>query len=316
MRSGELGRRVFRQTCLACRGEERVLDPCPACEGTGYAQLRCRDCFVWKPVGVFLRGGRLLARCSRCRGGEAPKRGPIVRTGTLLVRWCLRSKNRKTGPIPVSMTSPRTCPPGCPWLGRGCYGEQDFSGLHFRRLARGRGLSWDDFCKRVEELPEGQLWRHNEAGDLPGDGGEIDEWRLLQLVRASRHATGFTYTHKPLLGDDVVARANRRKLREARAWSGGGFVVNLSADGLSQADQLCDLEGRHPVVVVLPESCSSQHTPAGRRVVICPALGNEATSCLTCELCARPERDFLVGFPAHGNLRKRMSERLTQLRLF
>ena len=218
----------------------------------------------------------------------------------------------------MSMTSPRTCPPGCPWRRGGCYGEDYFAAVHWRRLDGGQGISWGDFCEKVAALPDGQPWRHNEAGDLPGDGDEIDETRLLELVAAARHTRGFTYTHKPVLGDGPEAVANRRKLREIRMfWSSRpGLVVNLSGDGLEHADQLCDLD-LLPVVVVLPQgSRRVQHTPAGRRVAICPALHGESTSCLTCMLCARADRDFLIGFPAHGSSRRRVSERLVQLRLF
>jgi hypothetical protein len=216
----------------------------------------------------------------------------------------------------VSMTSPRTCPPGCPWRRGGCYGEDYFAAVHWRRLDGGRGMSWTDFCARVAALPAGQPWRHNEAGDLPGDGDEICEVQLLELVFASRHTRGFTYTHKPVLGDGAVESLNRAILEGAREWASGSFVVNLSGDGLQHADQLCDLQ-IGPVVVTLPEhSPRVLSTPAGRKVVVCPALHDEGTCCLGCMLCARADRDFLVGFPAHGIWRRQVSERLVQLRLF
>lgn len=311
-----LGERAYTEVCAACGGAERVLDPCPACEGTGYGRLRCRSCFTWKPAGEFLRGGKLVRRCRPCRVRAPAAREQIGRGGPLLVKWNPSSSNRKTGAIPVSMTSPRTCPTSCPWLHDGCYGEQYFAAVHWRRFDAGRGLGWSDFCGRVSALPAGQLWRHNEAGDLPGDGDEVDEAALLELAVAARHTRGFTYTHKPMLGEGGVAHANRRKLRDCLVWAAGGLVVNLSADGLLHADQLASLEVA-PVAVVLPESSPRElRTPAGRRVVVCPALHGEQTCCLNCGLCARPDRDFMVGFPAHGLLRKRMSERLVQLRLF
>lgn len=316
MLPSELAGRRYRETCAACGGAERVLDPCPACSGTGCSRLRCRTCFTWKPASEFLRGGRLARRCSGCLGAPPSPRGPISGEGPLLVKWNPLSHNRKTGPMPVSMTSPRTCPPGCPWRRGGCYGEQYFAGVHWRRLDEGRGISWSDFCARVRDLPAGQPWRHNEAGDLPGDGDEVDAELLLELAAASRHTRGFTYTHKPVLGDGEVARDNRRKLREAMVWAVGGLVINLSADGLLHADQLCDLQ-LGPVVVVLPGGSPREgRTLAGRRVVTCPALHDEGSCCLNCMLCARAGRDVLVGFPAHGFLRKRMSERLSQLELF
>lgn len=316
MRPSELRGRKFSEPCPACRGEVALLSRCEACSGTGVARARCRTCFTWRPSSEFLSAGRLVRRCADCRHRAPDARGPVGRDGPLLVKWNPCSKNRKTGPIPVSMTSPRTCPPGCPWLGRGCYGEQYFAGVHWRRLDGGRGISWKDFCARVAALPAGQLWRHNEAGDLPGDGDEISEHLLVELALAARGTRGFTYTHKPVLGDGDVASVNRWKLGELRTCSEGGLVVNLSADGLDHADQLGGL-GLGPVVVVLPAGSSRVlATPAGRRVVTCPALHDEEASCASCRLCARGDRGLVVGFPAHGFLRRRMSERLVQLRLF
>jgi len=41
-----------------------------------------------------------------------------------------------------------------------------------------------------------------------------------------------------------------------------------------------------------------RHTPAGRRIAICPATYTNAT-CKSCGACAEP-RDAVIGFPAHG----------------
>ena len=45
-----------------------------------------------------------------------------------------------------------------------------------------------------------------------------------------------------------------------------------------------------------------RHTPAGRRIAICPATYSDAT-CKRCRACARP-RDTVIGFPAHGAWRR------------
>jgi hypothetical protein len=45
-----------------------------------------------------------------------------------------------------------------------------------------------------------------------------------------------------------------------------------------------------------------RHTPAGRRIAICPAAYSDAT-CKTCRACARV-RDAVIGFPAHGAWRQ------------
>jgi len=43
------------------------------------------------------------------------------------------------------------------------------------------------------------------------------------------------------------------------------------------------------------------HTPAGRRIAVCPASYTE-TTCAACGSCAR-HRKAIIGFPAHGGWR-------------
>jgi hypothetical protein len=163
------------------------------------------------------------------------------------VHLAKRSKNTKTGPIPVSTTSADTCPDACPLKnGGGCYAEANFHlRQHWNKVTRNeRGSGWGDFCEEIAALPDGQLWRHNQAGDLPGQGDAIDRSMLSQLVEANSGKRGFTYTHKPMTPE------NRREIFNANKW---GFTVNLSANNLAHADELAALEIA-PVVTVLPSS--------------------------------------------------------------
>ena len=206
-----------------------------------------------------------------------------------------KSGNVKTGPIPVSTTSSKTCPPSCP-LWKACYGKSGPLALHWRKVtARERGMAWGKFCSEVSSLPAGQLWRHNQAGDLPGEGERVNASELRALVRANRGRRGFTYTHKTQL------RGNLRLIREANS---RGFTINLSANNLSHADRLAKT-GAGPVVCVLPETQKTNClTPEGRRVVICPATTREGVSCATGQLCAKGARSVIVGFPAHGTAKR------------
>jgi hypothetical protein len=74
-----------------------------------------------------------------------------------------RSGNRKLGGLPASITSRDTCPDACALKRFGCYALYGHTAAHWRRVGEQPG-SWDDFCADVARLPEGQLWRHNEAG--------------------------------------------------------------------------------------------------------------------------------------------------------
>jgi hypothetical protein len=207
------------------------------------------------------------------------------------------SGNAKTGPIPVSTSTSKTCPASCPFnKGNGCYAGSGPLALHWRKVTSGeRSMGWNAFCAEIAALASGQLWRHNQAGDLPGSGESIDKGEFLALVQANEGKRGFTYTHK-------TAKANHDLIRFANA---KGFTVNLSANSLSHADTLADAKAG-PVVTVLPATQTTNTvTPAGRRVVVCPAAVKEGVSCATCQLCQKANRSVIVGFPAHGTQAKK-----------
>jgi hypothetical protein len=211
-----------------------------------------------------------------------------------------KSGNAKTGPIPVSTTTFNTCPDSCPFRKHGCYADSGPLNLHWKAVTEERrGVAWEIFTKQISLLPEGTFWRHNQAGDLPGNRITIDQKALQQLVDANKGKMGFTYTHY-----DVIANgANREAVKGACE---EGFVVNLSGNNLSHADKLKAL-GIAPVTVVLPSTVEGKAeitTPAGNKVVVCPATYKDDVSCDTCRLCAR-KRDVIVGFPAHGTTKKK-----------
>ena len=203
-----------------------------------------------------------------------------------------KSANVKTGPIPVSTTSAATCPPDCPFNNsQGCYAGSGPLALHWRAVSAGtRGTTWGQFTQAIAALPDGQLWRHNQAGDLPQVDGTVDAVKLGQLVAANAGRRGFTYSHHR----DAASLA---WIKHANAW---GFTVNLSANDLIDADTLADTNCG-PVVVVVPSTTTKNTTtPKGRAVVICPATQRDDVSCATCQLCQR-QRAAIVAFPAHGS---------------
>ena len=218
---------------------------------------------------------------------------------TYRVALTSRSTNSKTGTIPVSTTTATTCPDACPFKSAGCYADGGPLAIHWRKVTNGeRGYDWAGFVEAVAKLPEGQLWRHNQAGDLPGDGDHIDLFALQALVVANAGKRGFTYTHYPM------TPANRAAVAASNA---NGFTVNLSGNNLAHADELATL-GVGPVTVVL-DADTTEHTlatPSGRKVVVCPATYRDDVSCATCQLCQR-QRETIVGFPAHGASKRKAS---------
>lgn len=274
---------------------------------------RCPQCWTPKTPDAFVsdRGPWMSTQCRQCRvhyrgWGRLTDAQRLVRVrrrsrlnttvhdGPRRVVLTRRSNNHKTGPIPVSVTDDGSCPSSCPFQGAGCYAGYGHLGGRWRTVPK-RGVSWNKFCELVAQLPEGQLWRHNEAGDLPPHPrreGEIDRDALALLVRANAGRRGFTFTHHRLGAlQDLAAVA---------AANAAGFTINLSADGLEDADRLASLRVA-PVAIVLPSDAPSRatKTPGGRVVVVCPAETHGLT-CATCRLCSVPFRKSIVGFRAHG----------------
>src|ERR1700726_658195 len=247
---------------------------------------------------------------------------------TMRVQFIAVSQNAKTGPIPASIVERASCWSGCALYENGCYAESGTLPMHWERVSRGlAGGSWSEFCSKVAALRPGRLWRYAQAGDLPGYGPQIDATLLEELVAANAGKNVIAFTHKPVLGGDTVAVENRHLIRAAIK---ARFTINLSADNPAHADRLAELE-LAPVVTVLARAYARRavrhrfktrrdewaetigewrdrtaslprHTPAGRRIAICPATYSDAT-CKTCGACARV-RDAVIGFPAHGTWQK------------
>jgi len=202
------------------------------------------------------------------------------------------SSNRKTGPIPQTYTERASCPPSCAHFRSSCYAEDFHTSLNWNKVPT-RGTDLDGLLKSINRLPKGQLWRHNVAGDLPGDGENVDAYALGQIVKANRGRNGFTYTHKH--SADAIKWA-----KHATDW---GFTVNLSADDVGHADELAS-HGL-PVAVIVPmDTPKHSRTPEGRPVLICPAQTTKYMTCALCTLCQRADRKQIIGFRAHGTKAK------------
>ncbi len=214
-----------------------------------------------------------------------------------------KSGNIKTGAIPVSTSSAETCPDACPFKSNGCYAEAGYyTRLNWNKVTDGtRGSNWSEFLSAVKSIALGQVWRHNVAGDLPGENNHIDASMLKDLTEANSGKRGFTYTHKPVLDN----RDNASAVKQANA---SGFTINLSANNLEHADKLKALNIA-PVVVVIPEDSSAlQYTPAGNKVVTCPAQTKDNVTCASCKLCSIGNRKTIIGFLAHGNQKKKIAD--------
>lgn len=211
--------------------------------------------------------------------------------------------NSKTGPMPVTTSSKSTCPDTCPLKEKGCYAKYSFLGNYWTKLTKGEVKNSTDFAgliKSIKKLSSGTLWRHNQAGDLPHNDGAIDRRKLEKLTAANTGKNGFTYTHHKLATADnalAVAIANNN-----------GFTINASTNDLNEADRVFNQYDDIPVVTLLSlDAPNVSYTPGGNKVVACPAEKSKSVTCSTCKLCAVPDRDFIIGFRAHGTAKKSVS---------
>lgn len=213
--------------------------------------------------------------------------------------------NAKTG-CPTTTTSKNSCPDTCELKEKGCYAKYSFLGGYWNKLSNGEvknSLDFKELLHSIKGLKKGALWRHNQAGDLLHNNGVIDKPALKAIVKANKGKRGFTYTHhKPEIGDNAlqIDLANEQ-----------GFTVNLSTNNLVEADKAFNLEIA-PVVTLLAEDAEKvTYTPQGNKVVACPAYKNKGKGdtkktiqCVDCELCAIPDREYIIGFRAHGTAKK------------
>jgi len=223
-----------------------------------------------------------------------------------------KSNNKKTGKIPVSTTEKVSCPKVCPWKDKGCYAKYGPLGLHWNKISNKtikNLLTWKQFCKEVSEFTNGQIWRHNQAGDLPGDNLKIDGSNLKQLIKANSGKNGFTYTHKPVL-NTRHALNNRRAIKSS---NNKGFTINLSANTIKEADKLCDLN-IGPVTTILPSNSPLKlKTPKGRSIIVCPAEYVDNINCDNCKLCCISTRKSIIGFRAHGTAKKSVDNQILKI---
>lgn len=213
------------------------------------------------------------------------------------IHFIHKSSNRKTGPIPVTYSERKTCPPTCPHYEQDCYGEDFLTRMAWNKVPE-RGTNLPETCASIAALPVGQLWRMNVAGDLPGEGEDVDPYALGEIVRANIGRKGFTYTHKK-------SPAAIEWIRHAVNW---GFTVNLSADDAGEADALA-AHGLPLTCIVPMDTPERSTTPEGRPIVVCPAQTRDDKTCATCGLCQHADRAVIVGFRAHGTRAKQTDAR-------
>jgi hypothetical protein len=194
----------------------------------------------------------------------------------------------------------------------GCYAASGNSAIHWRTLTEGRAstaLDLEGLCDAIRALPRGQLWRCNEAGDLPTrDGVSIDAVALGAIVKANRGRRGFTYTHHDPHAPSSLGRSTNAAVIDAANVQ--GFNINLSANNAQHADKLAALQIAPVVTLMDPAAWQDGRnitsSPEGRPIVRCPAEYSDGMTCAQCQLCANRDRKSIVGFTAHGSSKRKV----------
>jgi hypothetical protein len=211
------------------------------------------------------------------------------------------SGNIKTGNIPVTSSDKKTCPNTCPLKGgNGCYAENHYTNIQWDKLSNGTMKSATDFnglLFTIKRFSIGSLWRMNEKGDLCHNDGMIDNDKLYAIVKANKNKRGFTYTHHAINAHNVavIKKAND-----------SGFTINLSANNADQADDYF-LTGL-PVVTLLPHNAKNVTlTKNGVKIVACPEETKNNIKCANCGLCQKTDRQYIIGFKAHGTRKNKVN---------
>ena len=230
----------------------------------------------------------------------------------MLVHITKKSANAKTGAMPVTTTEESSCPKSCPHLqSGGCYAKSGPVSWHWNKVSKGlRGGTWDELTTYVSKLKAGQLWRHNQAGDFFSTEQGSKEYIRLDLLKSlvdankSSGAKGYTYTHHEL---------HTHNLEAIKYSNRNGFTVNASCESMTQADDAI-AQGVPAVCVVDSTKPVPARTPAGTRVLVCPAQDETRdVDCKSCGICQQSNRKCVVAFLAHGNQSKKVNANLSTI---
>jgi hypothetical protein len=157
-----------------------------------------------------------------------------------------------------------------------------------------------------------------------GDGTRVDRILADDLARANKGRRGFSYTHYPVIqqtsnietGEKVSQEVALHNREAIEALNAQGFATSVSCNSPAHADAVLASGIKAPVVCILPEQVMKDKTkkllsPGGKRIVVCLNVSMGKT-CTECGLCARTERDYIIGFPSHGSGKKRAEEVLAE----
>ena len=194
-----------------------------------------------------------------------------------------------------------SCPPTCPLMGSGCYGENVASAggrTLFQNVGRTngktlRGIVARAIARAARGIAAPRAMRFNVVGDFlrpTADGRHVPDGEYIAETNDAAEAmrplgtVAWSYTH---------------------AWKGYGlvpsmfrYVVRASVQSLGEAAEAMALGWSPAIVVEYADSPEVGQIVNGERVVVCPVVAGRVASCAECRLCGRTRS--IVAFPVHG----------------
>lgn len=216
----------------------------------------------------------------------------------MVLKYSLSTGNSKTGAM-LLVRSPRsTCPDSCGLKGNGCYAENAPTVWHWVDQDE-KGVDFATVLYSIRTLPKKSLWRLFEAGDFEGDGEFISATQVVALLAANQGKRGFGYTHYPVFPN----------LEVLQLMNASGLTINVSADTIEQAVVYRSLG--LPTTLLVSENYPKDTVVNGMRIVVCPNQSvvkpnGKKPQCLDCQLCQIADRDYIIGFRAHGTKKRKI----------
>ena len=227
------------------------------------------------------------------------------------------SKNGKTGALALTTTTgAESCPNSCMHKKAGtCYAMTGPQSWHWAKVTQGKYKnnltnSWSDLFEAIEQLKAGSKWRLNVSGDLmPGgideNGLDIaDPEYIAGLVKANNasKANGYTYSHYSI--------KNKSNLNSFKYANKNGFTINTSNETYEAADE--SFEQGLPTTLTRPSTEKiPARSPAGYKLMICPAQLNKNINCEKCRACEIANRKEIIVFLAHSARKNKLNKLLT-----
>lgn len=203
------------------------------------------------------------------------------------------SSNNKCRGCATIKSDKSTCPPNCPLINNGCWGDT-FHSAHWWKVTP---FNLSGLLKEIRNLSYNQLTRLWEVGDFPGRKGVIDSESSIKIAHALKRVTAWGYTHY------APIKKNIDTLREISKY----ISLNLSANNLREADKYKDMGFDVTVLCHSKTPNFTFKTPNGVKVVMCPAQSKKVKNCASCTshlLCHQKNRDYIIGFYSHGSQKK------------